>query len=657
MVTGAPSTTMLVGDSVRLVATAVNATGGIVSDQRVSWKSSAPTVAAVSNTGTVIALAAGKATITASAGGHDGTADFDIADGFTVGPLGAVLSMAAGRVTLSIPSGSLAQPVLLVGHPASNTPADSRVVANTSFSIDPATTVFTRPATLTMSYDAASLPSGVVESSLQLYALGGSGWVVVPGSTVDVSAKRVTGTIGTGGVYCVRSTPVARIVLHGAVAGGALYTGQIVTLSATVFAVNGDSLAPQPVSWSSSDPSKVTIDAGGKVVAVASGTATITAKADTATVTAAVTVLAHPTANWSRATDWTTFQGDARHTGFIDATLDPLVFAERWVKTPSGAQGYNPPTVGNGRLYLSTNTYNGAQQLVTLDAVTGASKWVRDFGTIFGINQPTYDNGSVYMTSGGHEDTYMWAMNEADGSLRFQAPFQSQWEHWKAPVIAGSTVVTAGGYYGGMYGFDKTTGAQTFFLSGPQVDSWAPAVSKGGIVYRTGGTGVTGVDPTDGTVAASITDSRLTAVLTPVIGANYDLLVVTSNRLMSVDLTARTVSWDQSGAFSGTPVVGGGVVYASSGTGVAARSESDGSALWLWTPPAALGTTRTLALTDNLLFVSAFGGGGPNGVTYAIDLASHLTVWSYPMGGDMAISAQGILYITHNGQVAAVAVR
>jgi hypothetical protein len=70
VVTGVPQTTVLVGDTVRLVATAVNASGGVVSNQRVTWRSSAPTIAAVSDGGRVIALGGGRATITATVGGH-----------------------------------------------------------------------------------------------------------------------------------------------------------------------------------------------------------------------------------------------------------------------------------------------------------------------------------------------------------------------------------------------------------------------------------------------------------------------------------------------------------------------------------------------------------------------------------------------------------
>ena len=67
--------------SVTLVATTLDASGNTLSGRAVTWTSSAPTVAAVDNNGTVTAEASGTATITASSGGHSASATI------TVGPV------------------------------------------------------------------------------------------------------------------------------------------------------------------------------------------------------------------------------------------------------------------------------------------------------------------------------------------------------------------------------------------------------------------------------------------------------------------------------------------------------------------------------------------------------------------------------------------
>jgi hypothetical protein len=646
---------MLVGDVASLIATAVNATGGIISNQNVSWTSSAPTVAAVTAGGQLRALGAGKSVISASVGGHSGVASVEVAFGATVGTAGGTLTAADGAFVLTLPAGSLAQATLLMVRPASNAPADARAVPNTAFELGPDGVNFGRLVTLSMTYDPARLPAGLAGESLQLYMQSGSGWQVVLGSKVDAATRTATGGINRSGTYVVRSTAVDRIVLRGAAAGGALYAGQSTQLAAALYASNNDSLPARPITWSSSAPARVTVDATGKLSAIAAGTATITATTDGKSASTTVTILSRPAPNWSRAAEWTTYQGNPQHSGYIDATLDPGAFKERWLTTPITGAGFFQLTTGGGRLFLATSGYFSTQQVIALSPTDGSQLWVRDFGAIFGLNQTTYDGGFVYLTTGGHSDTYLYSLKETDGSLQYQSAFASQWEHWKAPVVAGSTIVTAGGSYGGMYGFDRATGKQLFFNSGTQTDGWGPAAS-GGLVYITDGS-VKGITPTDGKVVTQISDSRVQSVTTPVIGGTNDLLTITGNRLVSVDLTGKRVAWEQSGGYFGMPVVGGGVVYGFSGTVVAARGESDGALLWTWTPPAPYTAMQSMALTNNVLFVSVSGGYGAPGMTFAIDLTSHLTVWSYPMSGELSLSGQGVLYVLQGSKLAAISVR
>ena len=660
VVTGVPQTLLLVGDSVRLVATAVNESGGAIPGPVITWKSSAPQVALVRPNGTVLAVGAGAATITASAGGQEGSVAFDVAFGATLGIEGGTLS--AGALGLDVPAGALAQSTLVLARPTTPATSDARVVPGTAYTLGPDGLSFRRGVTLTLTYDPAKIPAGLYGVSLQTYLQSGTGWTVIYGSTVDTVTHTVRAVVAGSGTYIVRSTPVNHITIDGAAANGALYAGQTSRLTTRLYPTDNttiDTLPSRPITWTSSDRSKITVDGSGNVTALAVGSATITAATDGQQSSVTVTVLPRPTADWSRATDWVTYQGDMRHSGYIDATVDPGVFKERWVSTPPAGAVFFQPTVGGGRVYLATDGYFTSQKLVALDAAAGSVVWTRDFGAIFGINQATYDQGSLYITSGGHGDTFIWALNEADGSLRFQTAFPSQWEHWKAPVVVGNVVVTAGGYFGGMYGFNRATGVQTFGLSGPQVDGWGPAVT-GGNVYTTGwvsGGGVRGFDPTNGTAVTEFTDSRLAAVTTPVIGEANDLLTIIGNRLIASSLGTKSVTWEQSGSYVGMPVVGKGIVYAFGGTVVTARQESDGALLWSWSLPPGNTGTVSLALTNNVLFVSGLAPYGGTGTTVALDLATHLPVWSYPLAGRMAISAQGVLYVTTGSKVAAVSLR
>lgn len=86
---------------------------------------------------------------------------------------------------------------------------------------------------------------------------------------------------------------------------------------------------------------------------------------------------------------------------------------------------------------------------------------------------------------------------------------------------------------------------------------------------------------------------------------------------------------------------------------IEARAEGDGALLWSWVPgPAAeTGWSGEPVVTKNLLFVSA------TKATYAIDLATHKVVWSYPMVGRLALTRSGILYIQNQEALVAFNVK
>lgn len=78
------ATSVLVGGSTQATAELRSATGATLSGRTVAWSTSAPSVATVSSSGLVQALAAGTATITASSEGQSGTATLVVTAPVTV---------------------------------------------------------------------------------------------------------------------------------------------------------------------------------------------------------------------------------------------------------------------------------------------------------------------------------------------------------------------------------------------------------------------------------------------------------------------------------------------------------------------------------------------------------------------------------------------
>ena len=99
-----------------------------------------------------------------------------------------------------------------------------------------------------------------------------------------------------------------------------LAEGESATLSATV---KPDNATNKTVSWSSSNSSVATVDAAGKVSAVAEGTATITAKAGEKSATCSVSVTKKAVAVESITLDKTSLELKEGETATLIATVNP----------------------------------------------------------------------------------------------------------------------------------------------------------------------------------------------------------------------------------------------------------------------------------------------------------------------------------------------
>jgi hypothetical protein len=264
----------------------------------------------------------------------------------------------------------------------------------------------------------------------------------------------------------------------------------------------------------------------------------------------------------------------------------------------------------------------------------------------------------MYLQTGGHENSFLWAFDATSGAVKFQASYLNQWSAYFAPTIVGATVYVAGGYYGGMYGFSAMDGLQRWFTPLNQYDQFTPAVSDGLVYAYTGSyqPKLTVADATTGVVSYEIPDpgfvwdgwSMNTA---PTLGGASNVLATNGGRLISFNLQSRSIGYAISSNFRGQPTVANGVVYVATGTSIQARSEVDGSLQWSWVPPEGSPTGPMIA-TKNLLLVSTAAN------TYAVDLSTHNTTWSYPAGGHLTLSSQGILFIAQrSGRLTAVSVR
>lgn len=660
LVTGQPAGPILVGDQVQLVATPLNASGAVVSDRHVSWTSSDPTLATISAAGLVNALRAGAVSISATSGSVKGSVVLDQRDGGSLGSNGGTLSVLDNSVTLTIPSGALAQSTTILFRPIIGGVTDPRMVAGTAFEIGPAAFSLSRYATLRVLYDPAHLAPGTLERTVQLYVLLDGVWTPVAGSWANPETRTVLGNISGAGSYALVATPVSRISLGGPLEGGALYLGQSNSLTAVAYDAHGATMSRGSFHWTSSNQAIARVDSTGLLTGVGVGTATITAEADGQSASATVPVLPLPAVVWGQLAEWSTFQGNAKHTGEIVATVNPVVFREIW----SAPAMRGPVTLGDGQVYGIRSS-----SLVALDAQTGAQKWTYNLGARDSYDPPAFGNGTVYLQTGGHENSFVWAVSAGDGSLRWRTAYGNQWYEWYAPVVVGQSVYVAAGGYGGMEAYDATQGTKRWSVDLNQYDRWTPAVANGRVYAYTGSyrPGLSVFDAATGALDFEIADPEFSwrgwsMKLAPVLGTQNDVIAQPDNRLVSFDLGSRRIRWqvrDWQSPWYGIwqATVANGAVYAFNGNRVEARSELNGSLYWAWPLPAGGTPIGTMIAVSNVLFVSATSEDSETGFTYAVDLTSQRSVWRYPLAGQLAMGANGVLYISGENELVAIAMR
>jgi len=371
---------------------------------------------------------------------------------------------------------------------------------------------------------------------------------------------------------------------------------------------------------------------------------------------------------WSGVADWSTFQGNAAHTGYVPVGLNPDRFSARWTTTTPGSRsttGYSVAdtlTTAQGQFFFSNQTTLYARR-----EFDGGTAWTYDFATlpVPSVNPPAVAGGKVYVAAGQQTSTYLFGLDAVSGEVMFKSAMSSQWEHYFAPTVFGDAVYTNAGAYGGLYAFDSS-GAALYFSGMAQTSMWTPAVDAAGVYSYTGGT-LKVVHPRTGAVLHSINEPTFQNFIyeiygSPVLGAagsvfaaNYANSSINGgaigNTLIRFDLNTDSVAWQVPGVYPATPAYAAGVLYAVNQNPVRleARAEADGRLLWSWTPPLAGDTVfaSEVLLTNNLAFVSTRSS------TYAIDLNTHRPVWSYPLAGRLALSANGIFYIRGLSSIAA----
>ena len=374
----------------------------------------------------------------------------------------------------------------------------------------------------------------------------------------------------------------------------------------------------------------------------------------------------------AQAADWPTYQGNAAHTGHVAGTYGFTNVKLLW-KTTAYAGALSGIAIGDKTVVVTNQArFLPDASVHALDQSTGTVLWSQAFGSNNDTTSPpAYAQSTFYVQSDGNTyvgGNYLHAFDAATGYTIFSSPYNAQWETYLNPTPYGSNIYMGGGYYGGMYSFNATTGAQNWFGTVPQYDGWTPTID-GTYAYAYTGSGdivpiqgvFTMIKIADGTTAASIVDpiynwTGYTMNSAVVLGNGNTAFTVNGGRLVSwntqLDSTHKPmIRWSATSGYTGqpsfansTPTSHIGRVFVSNNGQLNVINGPTGQLLWTWTPPTG-SIQGPMVVTDDLVFAST------GTTTYAISRGHHTTVWSYNVSGILAFSNSTLYVAGSDGNV------
>jgi len=360
-----------------------------------------------------------------------------------------------------------------------------------------------------------------------------------------------------------------------------------------------------------------------------------------------------------RLKDWQTFQRNAEHTGYVRVALDPAKFKRAWEWIPSDTEAsyYNlsPVATAEGNVIITRTKPFNKGAVHALNEQTGAQSWSAEIPDLAYIGTPAFDNGKIYVpVIGNTQNNHVFAFDATTGSYLFKSIFYAQWTLPGAPVAYGEHFYLAAGTFGGQVSSHSQTNDDIAWRSmSPAGSTWGGqslAVDEKHVYYHAG-SGLQVFDRLTGVLMSTINDlpeasSGYDYNGGPIIAPAGSILSYQgwegARKLARYDLSSKSVLWHSAQSYSTAPAYAKGFIYTAKNEPprLDVLKESDGSIAWSWVPPIADNVfIGNAVVTDNLVFISTDKG------TYAIDLATHQSVWSYPVGGNLALSPDFKLYI------------
>ncbi len=347
------------------------------------------------------------------------------------------------------------------------------------------------------------------------------------------------------------------------------------------------------------------------------------------------------------AQEWSMYQGDASHSGYLDIAIDPSSIWQAWSLSLS-KWGLGSATSSDGRVFVG-----GSENLWCIDSASGRVLWSHPFSRSTRINPPSYANGRVYIQIGDPfgSSHQLRCYDAKTGSLIFSTPYPAYLSSHYAPTMYDGKVYINGGAPGGMSAFDATSGNKLWSTRLQAMDLWTPAVDELHAYAYVDGV-ISKLDRHTGVILDSFQEFSSRPYpdmdLAPVLGGRDDLLAVSDGNLLSFDLQKRNTRFSIKNKFQGQPAVHGGVIYALTQSALEARDQGTGQLLWSWTEAGQVFDGNVVITARHAIVCSRTW-------TFLVDLETHDDVFFFPVAGKISVADNAILIASGLGYMTRLA--
>ncbi len=296
------SATINVGQTAQATAVLRDAAGNVLSGRTIAWSTAEPSLATVTSSGLVTAIAAGTATVVATSEGVTGAATVVVAPP----PPQPVASITLSASATSMVVGQ-SQTVTATLRDAQGNTLSGRTIAWSS----------SNPAAVT------------VTATGQVQAVGAGSATIV-----------ATSEGKSGAINLSVTAPVSAVASVSVSGTSPLTVGQTSQFTATPKDAHGTPLAGRIVSWSSSSNSIATVSSNGVVTAVAAGTVVINATVEG--IVGSLTVTVNPTSSGGAVS--------------VTVTVNPALSVGQSAQATATAKDANGATIPASFTWSSSNT-------------------------------------------------------------------------------------------------------------------------------------------------------------------------------------------------------------------------------------------------------------------------------------------------------------